>query len=126
MNFYKEFEVASYKIDLFHLFFEKSIEYLKSKGKLGFITPNTYLNNKCIKPLRFFILEKTSINILINYKDQIFIDAGVDVATIILTKEKTNSNEITLIEVENSIEKQLGRKPQSLWLENKENNFNLN
>ena len=126
LNFYKKFEVASYKIDLFHLFFEKSIEYLKANGKLGFITPNTYLNNKFIKPLRSFILKETSINILINYKDQIFVDAGVDVATIILTKEKLDDNKITLIEVENSIEKQLGQKPQSLWLKDKENTFNLN
>src|SRR5690606_18319015 len=89
LSFYKTFEVASYKIDLFHLFFEKSINILKRKGKLGLITPNTYLNNKYIKPLRSFILTNADINNLINYKSQIFIDAGVDVATIILTKEKT-------------------------------------
>ena len=126
LNYYKKFKVASYKIDLFHLFFEKSIECLKSKGKLGFITPNTYLNNKYIKSLRSFILEKTSINSLINYKDQIFIDAGVDVATIILTKENNNKNEITLIEIENTIEKWLGKKPQVLWKQDKERIFNLN
>lgn len=126
LNYYKGFKVASYKIDLFHLFFEKSIECLKTDGKLGFITPNTYLNNKHIKPLRSYILKETSINTLINYKDQIFVDAGVDVATIILTKEKVIENDITLIEVENSIEKQLGQKPQILWKEDKEQIFNLN
>ncbi|WP_281777590.1 Eco57I restriction-modification methylase domain-containing protein [Croceibacter atlanticus] len=126
LDYYKDFKVASYKIDLFHLFFEKSIEYLKTNGKLGFITPNTYLNNKYIKPLRSYILEQTSINTLINYKDQIFVDAGVDVATIILTKEKNVENNITLIEVENSIENQLGQKPQDLWKKDKENTFNLN
>ncbi|MEZ4797288.1 MAG: TaqI-like C-terminal specificity domain-containing protein [Flavobacteriaceae bacterium] len=126
LDFYKKFQVASYKIDLFHLFFEKSIEYLKLNGKLGFITPNTYLNNKYIKPLRSFILEETSVNILINYKDQIFADAGVDVATIILTKGKIDYNKITLIEVENSIEKQLGQKLQSLWSKDKDKIFNLN
>src|SRR5690606_12912374 len=45
LNFFKRFEVASYKIDLFHLFFEKAINILKLNGKLGFITPNTYLSN---------------------------------------------------------------------------------
>jgi type I restriction-modification system DNA methylase subunit len=126
LNYYKSFKVASYKIDLFHLFFEKSIEYIKDSGKLGFITPNTYLNNKYIKPLRLFILEQTSIETLINYKDQIFTDAGVDVATIILSKENNKNNEITLIEVEKSIQKQLGKKRQILWLEESENTFNLN
>ena len=61
LEFYKTFHVASYKIDLFHLFFEKSISLLKSDGKLGFITPNTYLNNKYIKPLREYILLNTKI-----------------------------------------------------------------
>jgi type I restriction-modification system DNA methylase subunit len=126
LNYYKLYEVASYKIDLFHLFFEKSINILSSNGKLGFITPNTYLNNKHIKPLRSFILYHTSINTVLNYKDEVFVDAGVDVATIVLTKEKKPSNNIMLIEVENSIENELGSKPQVLWKKDKDNIFNLN
>ena len=126
LNYYKTFEVASYKIDLFHLFFEKSISLLKRDGRLGFITPNTYLNNKYIKPLRSYILAHSSINSLINYKDEIFIDAGVDVATIILTKRKIIGNTIELYEVENSIQKHLGTKAQTLWEDDKENLFNLN
>ena len=126
LNYYKTFEVASYKIDLFHLFFEKSISLLKRNGRLGFITPNTYLNNKYIKPLRSYILAHSSINSLINYKDEIFIDAGVDVATIILTKRKIIGNTIELYEVENSIEKHLGIRAQTLWEDDKENLFNLN
>ena len=126
LNYYKTFEVASYKIDLFHLFFEKSISLLKRDGILGFITPNTYLNNKYIKPLRSYILAHSSINSLINYKDEIFIDAGVDVVTIILTKRKIIGNTIELYEVENSIQKHLGTKAQTLWEDDKENLFNLN
>ena len=68
----------------------------------------------------------SSPSVFFNYKDQIFAEAGVDVATIILTKEKIDKNEITLIEVENSIEKQLGKKPQVLWKQDKEQIFNLN
>ena len=55
IEYYKKSEVASYKIDLFHLFFEKAIYLLKEKGLLGFITPNTYLTNKYIKPLRIMV-----------------------------------------------------------------------
>ena len=86
LNFYKTFEVASYKIDLFHLFFEKSIRILNKNGFLGFITPNTYLNNKHIKSLRKYILNNTRVEQVINYKDVVFEDAGVDVATLILKK----------------------------------------
>jgi tRNA1(Val) A37 N6-methylase TrmN6 len=47
LNYFKEnYEVASYKIDLFHLFIEKGIKLLSDGGYLGFITPNTYLTNK--------------------------------------------------------------------------------
>lgn len=126
LDFYKKFQVASYKIDLFHLFFEKSIHLLKHKSKLGFITPNTYLNNKYIKPLRLFILEETFINSIVNYKDQIFADAGVDVATIILTKENLSNDKIETFEVESSIIKPLSLKKQSDWFNDKENIFNLN
>ena len=126
LEFYKTFHVASYKIDLFHLFFEKSISLLKSDGKLGFITPNTYLNNKYIKPLRQFILLNTKIDILINYKDKVFIDAEVDVATIILTKNQTKNDIIQLYESENSFLKSLGNKSQGKWIEDVDNIFNLN
>jgi len=126
LNYYKTFEVASYKIDLFHLFFEKSTSLLKSDGKLGFITPNTYLNNKYIKPLREYILLNTKIDILINYKDKVFIDAGVDVATIILTKNQTKNDIIQLFESENSVLKSLGNKSQGKWIEEVDNIFNLN
>ena len=34
LDFYKKYSVASYKIDIFHLFFEKSINVLKTNGYL--------------------------------------------------------------------------------------------
>ena len=126
LEFYKTFHVASYKIDLFHLFFEKSISLLKSDGKLGFITPNSYLNNKYIKPLRKYILLNTKIDILINYKDKVFVDVGVDVVTIILTKNQTKNDIIQLFESENSVLKSLENKSQGKWIEEVDNIFNLN
>lgn len=126
LNYFKSYQVASYKIDLFHLFFEKSILVLKNHGKLGFITPNTYLNNKYIKPLRHFILQNTSIKNVVNYKDPIFPDAGVDVATIILSKEFQIENEIKTFEFENSKLKFLGWKIQDDWIQDAEKIFNLN
>ncbi|TYA55290.1 Eco57I restriction-modification methylase domain-containing protein [Formosa maritima] len=126
LDYYKGYKVASYKIDLFHLFFEKSIKILRNNGKLGFITPNTYLNNKYIKPLREFILNNTYINSLVNYRDQIFIDAGVDVATIVLTKSNIINEKIEAFEVENTETKFLGFKQQSVWNDDSENTFNLN
>ena len=127
LEFYKNFKVASYKIDLFHLFFEKSIEILKNKGKLGFITPNTYLNNKYIKPLRNFILKNTKVNQVINHEESVFAEASVDVATIILT---TGFYENNIIKTMNSDSlgyfNLISEKQQSEWLNDEDNLFNLN
>lgn len=126
LNFYKKFKVASYKIDLFHLFFEKSIQIMDENGLLGFITPNTYLNNKYIKPLRSYILNNTRIEQVVNYKDIIFEDAGVDVATLILRKSILINDKIELFEVEKSVQHFLGYKNQKVWLDDNENLFNIN
>jgi type I restriction-modification system DNA methylase subunit len=128
LNYFKNYEVASYKIDLFHLFFEKGVNILSRNGQLGFITPNTYLTNKYIQKLRLFILENTLIESIVSYEDIVFVDAGVDVATIIL--KKTNEN------VQNSVVQiyksnfgklvEVGNKQQSSWISDSENTFNLN
>ncbi|MCG8868270.1 N-6 DNA methylase [Tenacibaculum finnmarkense] len=127
LSFYKKFEVASYKIDLFHLFFEKSINLIRENGKLGFITPNTFLTNKYIKPLRTFILETTFLEEVINYEDTVFQDAGVDVATLILSKNNNKNNkEIKIYSSNKGYLKDLGVKSQLNWLSNSEHSFNMN
>ena len=125
LNFYKNYKVASYKIDLFHLFFEKSINILSQNGKLGFITPNTYLTNKFMKPLRAFILENSSINQLLNYENSVFIDAGVDVATLILQKEVKENNEIEIIKANNENWELTNLIKQNSWKEDGDNIFNI-
>ena len=126
IDFYKQYKVASYKIDLFHLFFEKSIYLIKQKGKLGFITPNSYLTNKYIKPLRTFILKSSFINELINYEDSVFSDAGVDVSTLVISKGNNKNTEINIFSSNNGHLKSLGSKSQLDWLNDKEHSFNIN
>lgn len=125
LNYYKTYEVASYKIDLFHLFFEKGIHLLKQKGKLGFITPNTYLTNKYIKPLRGFILENTNIHSLTIHEESVFVDASVDVATIILDKQKQENYKILLQTSQNGNFIEIGNKNQSEWYNDADYIFNI-
>lgn len=125
LEHYKNFEVASYKIDLFHLFFEASIKHLKEKGKLGFITPNTYLTNKYIQKMRNYILNNTSIETIVNYEDAVFFDASVDVATIVLNKEKSLNENIEIFNSKLGILEKLGSKKQVDWLNESENTFNI-
>lgn len=125
LEYFKSFEVASYKIDLFHLFYERSINLLKENGKLGFITPNTYLTNKYIQRLRNFILKNTHIETLVNYNEVVFVDAGVDVATLILTKKKTFNDEIQIINFENGELKLYTTRSQQSWHNDSEQVFNI-
>lgn len=125
LNFYKSFEVASYKIDLFHLFFERGTYVLRNSGKLGFITPNTYLSNKYIQKLRNFILKNTFIEEVINYNEIVFVDAGVDVATLILTKDKSKNENIKIYNSERGELKFITTKSQNSWNEAEEQVFNL-
>ena len=125
LNFYKSFEVASYKIDLFHLFFERGTNILRDGGKLGFITPNTYLSNKYIQKLRNFILKNTFIEEVINYNEIVFVDAGVDVATLILTKDKSKNENIKIYNSERGELKFITTKSQNSWNEAEEQVFNL-
>lgn len=125
LNYFKNFEVASYKIDLFHLFFEKSINLLKQNGKLGFITPNTYLTNKYIRKLRNFILINTKVELVVNYQDSVFFDANVDVATLILTKEKTPNDKIAIFNSNLGIIDFVSEKKQIDWINESENTFNI-
>ena len=126
LNYFKEYKVASYKIDLFHLFFEKSIGLLKIEGKLGFITPNTYLTNKFIQKLRDFILKNTFIEKIINHGNIVFGDAGVDVATIILTKNNNSNEKIEIYTVDNEIFVLQSSKSQNSWDNEHDKTFNLN
>ena len=126
LNYIKNnFEVASYKIDLFHLFFEKGINSLKQNGVLSYITPNTYLTNKYIKPLRKFILDKCEIHKIINH-DKVFDSASVDTATIVLSKRTSTNNTIDILSSSDFIFTHLCEKKQSDWKKDKEYIFNIN
>ena len=125
LDYYKSFEVASYKIDLFHLFYERAINLLKGNGKLGFITPNTYLTNKYIQKLRNFILNNTQIETLINYNEVVFVDAGVDVATLILTKKRTFNDQIQILNSEKGELKLYTTRSQQSWHNDSEQVFNI-
>lgn len=125
LNCYKNhYSVASYKIDLFHLFFEKGINLLKQSGVLGYITPNTYLTNKYIKPLRKFILDTCTIHTIVNH-DKVFTAASVDTATIIMTKEYSDDSIVTVLQSSKFVFSEICKKNQSDWRNNSDLVFNI-
>ena len=90
LSYFKEkYYSASYKIDLYHLFFEHSSKILKDNGLLGFITPSNYLSNNGLVKLREFILKNSQIAELNVIEGKVFIGASVDTTITLLEKSSS-------------------------------------
>ena len=89
---------AQYKVDTFHLFLERGISLLAEDGKLGFIVPNTFLMNIYTSNLRKLVLDTCKILEIVIIPRQVFPEAEVDNAILVLQKEpdpaKRSENEI--------------------------------
>lgn len=125
LEFYRtHFSVASYKVDLFHLFFEEGINLLRKDGILGYITPNTYLTNKYILPLRRYILDECDVLRLVLH-DKVFESAQVDNATIVLKKSKESSHSVVVEKCEGFVYNFYQNVKQKQWEDDKECVFNV-
>jgi len=83
--FRSNFDVASYKVDLYHLFIEKGIRLLRDAGSISYITPSNYASNNYTVALRRFMLTKTAIRSLVFFDDDVF-EASVNNAVFVATK----------------------------------------
>ncbi len=88
--FKQNYTVAEFKIDMFHLFIQKSITKLKNNGLLGYITPSSLLNNVYVENLRLWILDHCRIQKISLTKEKVF--KGADVYTSVYILEKENDN----------------------------------
>ncbi|PKQ46071.1 Eco57I restriction-modification methylase domain-containing protein [Confluentibacter flavum] len=79
---------AEYQINTYLLFIERTINIIKSNANYGLIIPNAWLMVSSAKGLRRFILERCSMNQIINLAGYSF--EGVNVETIIIIASKTN------------------------------------
>jgi type I restriction-modification system DNA methylase subunit len=103
--FWSKFEISkgddksrknqSGKINLYILFIIKSTELLNKNGYLSFIIPNGLLRTTTYDTARKFILERTSIERIVDLKDGVF--EGVTASTIIINLLNNNIKSDTLI-----------------------------
>lgn len=105
-NYYwKRFEISknndssrknqSGKINLYVLFIFKSTELVNKNGFVSFIIPNGLLRTTTYDTVRKFILEKTSINQIVDLKDGVF--EGVTASTIIINLSNNITKKTTSI-----------------------------
>jgi len=98
---------AQYKIDTYHLFLERGISLLNRKGRLGFITPNTFLKNKHTTKLRKFIIDNCKVETVVLIPEKVFPDASVDTTVIIIEREHDikirNNNIVRALHIKTAI-----------------------
>lgn len=99
--FNSHYEVASFKIDLFHLFIERSIAILKSRGNLLLIIPNTFITNVYSRKLRDLIASKCKIVQIIVSSERMFAAAEVNNAIVNFQKDeiatRRANNQVSII-----------------------------
>ncbi|MBS1765654.1 MAG: N-6 DNA methylase [Bacteroidetes bacterium] len=93
--FIGKYKVAEYQFDIYALFWEAGIKLLKPNGAIGFITPNTWLNNQSNKKLRQYILDNTSISKIVDYSRIKVFDQATVLPIITILENKTNKKSLT-------------------------------
>lgn len=74
---------ATYKVDLYTVFLELCLGWLKPGGRLGALTPATFLTNVHDEPLRRLLLTDTTIEHLALIDGQVFEDVSTDVVMMV-------------------------------------------
>ena len=78
--FREKYIAASYKIDTYHLFIEKSLSLLRTKGVLAFITPTNWMTNNNLVQLRQILLDQTQVKHIEVLDNSVFKGRSVDTA----------------------------------------------
>ncbi len=79
------------KYDTYSSFILKCIELCKNTGKIGMMTPNTWMFISSYKNLRLKLINY-NINSLLHLSSKAFMDAAVIITSFILSKDTTNNN----------------------------------
>ena len=83
--YHKHYAVASYKVDMYHLFIERGLNLLDRGGLFSMITPANFIANNYLADLRRFILDKASVDHIIVVEGGVFRGASVDNAIAVLS-----------------------------------------
>lgn len=104
-NLEENYTVFKRNNDLYSAFYNKGIEILKENGKLGFITPNSFISGDYFKNLRKLLINYQIVEIINFGNKLIFEDANVYSAITILNKSFVKNDWIMKSDIENIIGK---------------------
>ncbi len=126
--FIQKYQIAEYQFDMYVLFWEQGIQLAKEQGYIGYITPNTWLNNKSNGKLRSYILKNTTIEQIVDYSAiKVFHQAVVLPIITVLNKvlKPRAKADIYLPGTESNVSL-LHSISQSLWYDGEHNIININ
>jgi hypothetical protein len=124
--FIEKYAVTEYQFDIYALFWERGIRLLKNGGRIGFITPNTWLNNQGSTKLRRFILEQTSVLNITDYsRIKVFAEAVVLPIVTILQKDRHPAGDVEINLPESGSVQFSHKFPQKVWADDENKIFNI-
>lgn len=90
----KEFQFSGGMSDLYIVFYEIGLKILKDGGKLGFISPNSFMRNMSQRTFRKFICDSHYLQAIYDFKDsKIFPDADTYTCICLLCKSPQSNND---------------------------------
>ncbi len=124
--------------DTYTFFMKLGIELLAQNGRLGFITPNTYLVGTNSVVLRGTLLNAGRIEQMVDLPQGIWADANVDCVLLFLTEEsseeyrRTQEVEINVLGLHDTLDKLIARnwletlsQIQSTWINDPKHEINI-
>lgn len=124
--------------DTYTFFLALGLELLASNGRLGFITPNTYLMGTHTARLRGKLLGQGRIEQIVDLPQGIWPDANVDCALLFLASESDEGRRriqqvaINMLGLRDTLDKleqrawtETMRQPQSTWLDDPEHKIRI-
>ena len=87
------FITATGRLDLYTVFIERSLLLLSPRGRLSMITPDKFLTSQTARPLRDFILARSSVRSIAQFRShKVFPDAATVPCVMVLERDGFASN----------------------------------
>lgn len=90
------------------LFIERSLDLLKSGGRLGIVLPDSILTNSSLQYVREFILKRSRIIAIVSLPQHTFVPSGASVKPSLLFLEKNDGQEIKERKIFMAVAKHIG------------------
>lgn len=100
--FKSKYKSGNYKIELYALFAERSLQLLSANGLHSFIVPNSFLTGVYLRPLRALLAEASALDELFLLKDvQVFHDAKLDSVVYTTRNSKPADDSVLVLRIAN-------------------------